>query len=332
MYPLFMKSLDFAGAALRSTITALVFFYLINASASAADSEDVKYPLTIEDDLGNNVVVEKKPTRIISCALFLDEILMCTADKKNILGVSTFALDPEISNIADDAASIPNKLVFNVESLIALEPDVLLVADWSPPDGVKLIRSAGIPVCIIKFPASIDGIRRTIRRIARIVGEKEKGDLLVSNMDAELSKNKKALCPAKIAKKLTVLDYDPTYGSSFGRGSLWDDVVAHAGLLNAASSIETGKWGTAILSREKIIELDPDIIILPAWVYGDPSGADRMLKNFTEDPLFKDLRAVRDKRVYRLSERYRYCGSQYVVSGVSALSRLAYPGLFGARP
>ena len=147
-------------------------------------------------------------------------------------------------------------------------------------------------------------------------------------MDGELLKNMRTLGKLVNAKERTVLDYNPTYGSAFGRGSLWDDIVTNAGLVNVASSLKADQWGTAILSREKIIDFDPDIIILPGWVYGDPGGSDKMLRQFTDDPVFKGLRAVKEKHVYRIPEKYRYSGSQYAVFGVIALSKLAYPELF----
>jgi iron complex transport system substrate-binding protein len=316
---------------IRRKVFCILFFAAFicaHPNRSSADAKAPSFPITLHDSLGNSVLIEKKPDHIISCALFIDEIVVTLASKKNILGVSTFSLDNDISNIKDDVSAVPNKVVFNVEKLISLSPDLLFVADWTPADGVRQLKNAGIAAFIVQFPQTVVQVEETIRTISIALGEKKKGDGLVSWMEEELSKVARSLDSDQKRKALTVLDYNPTYGSSFGRSTLWDDIVSKAGCINLARTLKTDKIGTAILSREKIIELDPDIIILPGWTYNDPKAPDTMFDRFMHDPVFKGLKAVRETHVYMIPEKYRMSGSQYSVYGVLALSKLAYPSLF----
>ena len=133
--------------------------------------------------------------------------------------------------------------------------------------------------------------------------------------------------PLPASRRLRVLDY-ATWGAAMGAGSSWDELVRRAGLVNAAGGLAPDSWGQVPLSREKILELDPDILILPGWVYGDSAASAAFLRQIVEDPALSALRAIRQRRVYRLPEGLKGATSQYVADAVEHLARLAYPELF----
>jgi iron complex transport system substrate-binding protein len=101
-----------------------------------------------------------------------------------------------------------------------------------------------------------------------------------------------------------------------------------AGLINAAAAYSADRWGQVPLSRERLLELDPDVLILPGWVYGKPGGAGAFQEQLLADPALQSLKAVRTGRVYRFPERLKTATSQYIVEAAEALARLAYPELF----
>jgi iron complex transport system substrate-binding protein len=117
-------------------------------------------------------------------------------------------------------------------------------------------------------------------------------------------------------------------GSAQGTGTSWDETVRLAGLIDAVADIAPDRWGQVPLSREMILQIDPDILILPGWVYGDPRGAAAFSARITTDPAFRALTAVRTKRVYMMPENLKGTTSQYIVSAVEWLARTAYPALF----
>ncbi|MFI5367429.1 MAG: hypothetical protein ACHQ1F_00280, partial [Spirochaetia bacterium] len=96
---------------------------LITAALPAAPRQLTRYPLTLVDDSGNTVVLAAAPTRIVSQTLATDEILLSLVDTSRIVAVTTFAVDDQISNVADLAAAVPHKLTQNVETIISLRPD-----------------------------------------------------------------------------------------------------------------------------------------------------------------------------------------------------------------
>jgi iron complex transport system substrate-binding protein len=150
---------------------------------------------------------------------------------------------------------------------------------------------------------------------------------MIGGMVERLSAVRSKVSVLPEAQRRTVMDY-ATWGSAQGAGSSWDEIIRQAGLINAAGEFPADEWGQVPLSKEKILELDPDLLVLPGWVYGDPGGADAFYRQTTEDPAMQGLTAVREGRVYQMPEGLKAATSQYIVDAVEYLARLAYPTLF----
>ena len=285
------------------------------------------FPLTVTDDGGNPVTLAAKPVRIASLTMFTDEVLLELVDPRRIVAVTAFAVDPAISNVTAKAAGIPNKLAMNVEVLVSLKPDLLFAANWTEADKVKQLRAAGIPVYLTGTGVTVAGIEAKIARVGLLVGEPAKAAKLLDDMNARLAGLERRLAGVPADRRLTVVDYT-VWGAAQGRGSSWDEIVHRAGLVNGAGSIAADEWGQVPLSKEKLLEIDPDILVLPGWTWDDPKGAEAFFARTTTDPVLRALKAVRNGRAYRMPESLKTATSQYLVDAVEWLARTAYPGLF----
>ena len=128
-------------------------------------------------------------------------------------------------------------------------------------------------------------------------------------------------------KRLRVIDYT-SFGASMGRGRSWDEIVRQARLVNAVGDTVPDEWGQVPVSQENLLVLDPDLIILPGWMYGDPQGAKAFLERVLADPALKGLAAMKSRRVYMMPENLQESTSQYIADAVAWLARSAYPTLF----
>lgn len=285
------------------------------------------FPVTVTDDGGTILTLPGKPARIVSLTLFTDEMLVNLVDTGRLIGVTTFAADQDISNVAAAAAVIPGKLTLAVEPILSLTPDLVFVADWSEADKVKQLRDAGAAVYVIAAGASVAEIQDRIRDVAALVGEGERGERMIADMDARLADVARRTSALEAAERVRVLDY-AVWGAAQGQGSSWDVVVLAAGLVNAVGDLAADLYGQVALSKEKLIEIDPDLLILPGWIYGDPKGAESFFQQTLNDPALRDMRAVRAGRVYQMPERLKSTVSQYVAEAVEYLAKTAYPDLF----
>ena len=286
-----------------------------------------RYPVELADDTGKIVRLERKPERIISLTSFTDDILVDLVDHRRLVGVTNFAEDPTISNVVEKIADIPNRLTSNVEVILALQPDLVFVANWSEADKVAQLRDAGVPVYLIATGLSVPVIQEKIRTIGMLVDARQRAEGMIEQMNRRLAEVERVVSKIPVQKRLTVMDY-ATWGSAQGAGSSWDEVIRRAGLINAVGEFAADEWGQVPLSKEKILELDPDLLVLPGWVYGDPGGADAFFTRTLEDPALQGLSAVREGRVYQMPEGLKAATSQYIVEAVEYLARLAYPQAF----
>jgi iron complex transport system substrate-binding protein len=300
---------------------------LVIAVLPGAPRQQTRYPLTVVDDAGNTVVLAAPPGRIVSQTLATDEILLSLVDKSRLIAVTTFAVDSQISNVADLAADIPHRLTQNVETIISLRPDLVLVANWSDPAPVKQMRDAGVPVYLMASGVSVSSIEEKIENLAMMTGAQEKGQRIIARMEEQLRVVSEKVSRLPPERRARVMDY-ATWGSAQGGGSSWDEIIRRAGLVNAVAGLAPDQWGQVPLSKEKILQIDPDILVLPGWVYGDPDGASAFLSRFTRDPAFRGLAAVRNGRVFMMPEKLKSTTSQYVASAVEWLAQKAYPELF----
>lgn len=309
------------------SLSVLILGVLVIACLPAASRQKTRYPLTIVDDAGNVIVLPGPPHRIVSQTLATDEILLSLVERTRIIAVTTFAADNQISNVADQAADVPYKLTQNVETIISLRPDLVLVANWSDPSPVKQMRDAGVAVYLMASGVSVSSIEDKIEKLALMTDEQETGRQIVARMEERLAAVTEKVSRLAPEKRARVMDY-ATWGSAQGRGSSWDEIVRRAGLVNAVARLAPDEWGQVPLSREEVLQIDPDILVLPGWVYGNAQGASAFLAQFLRDPASRGLSAVRANRVLVMPESLRSTTSHYIASAVEWLARKAYPELF----
>lgn len=297
------------------------------AAQAGAGSPAAGYPLEVTDGLGSRLTIPRAPRRIASLTLMTDEILLELVGAERLAAVTAMADDPGISNVAGRIGPAVARLTLNVERLLALAPDLVFLASWSDADSVRQLRDAGIAVYRVGSPRTIDAVRETIAEIGRVVGARQEAAALVRGMDEALARVRSRLAGLRPEQRVRVLDYDPS-GSSFGRGSSWDDIVRSAGCINAVGELAADPWGKVGLSQEALIGLDPDVIVLPGWKWEDPQGARRAYERFASDPAFRGLRAVRGGRLLLADERHRLATSHHIAKAVEDLAAFAYPDRF----
>jgi len=283
-----------------------------------------KYPITVTDSLGTEVVIEGKPEKIISMSLGTDELLVELVSHDSITALSgSIAENTEVSNIADIAKKF-DKVENNIETIISLNPDLVFVPNWIAKETIEQLKDAGINVYAYGTAATLEDQMKIIEDIAYIVDEKDNGTKITNNMKTKLKEIEDKVSSVKDDEKIRVLAYN-SYGSTNGKGTTFDDIVKRAGGINVASEIGLEYWPQ--ISKETIIELNPDVIIVPGYAYDDSNPKD-FADTILNDESLKDVNAIKNKKVYMLQEKHISSVSQYMVYGVEDLAKMIYSDLF----
>lgn len=291
---------------------------------SEQETEASAFPITVEDANGARMTLEKKPEKIVSLTLGTDEMLLGLVDKSRIKAVTYLSLDPGLSNVTEEVKDIPEKLGTEAEKIISLQPDIVFVADWTDEKFVKQLRDAQITVYGYKTPNSIEEQKKTVMEIARLVGEEQKGREMVKWMDDRLNEVEEKIKTLAEDKKLKAISLD-SFFATYGTNTTFNDIVNRAGMINLAAEAGINQWQQ--ITKEKVVEMNPDIIFLPSWSY-EGFDAAKFADDFRKDKSFAGINAVKNNRVFTLPEAHMTAISQNIVLGVEDAAKAAYPELF----
>ena len=264
-------------------------------------------------------VQAKKYNHIVSLTLSGDEMLLGLVPENRIAGLSgKINEDKEISNIVDKAKKFP-KVEGNEEVLMSLEPDLIIVADWLSKRITDIGAITGAKVYFYKTPNSYEEQKKLIRDLANLVEEKENGEKLIKNMDDRLKALQNKIVKNYKGAKPRILMYT-SFGTTSGKNTTFNDMVK---LINGVNVVaEAGIDGFKDISKEKVIELNPDIIIVPIAKKYD--NVNKISKLFFEDPSFKNVKAIKNKKVYFIQYKDITPTSQYMINSIEELAKVVY--------
>lgn len=283
------------------------------AVASFALAETT-YPLTIEDGMGNTLVISSEPTSVSSKTLFTDEILLDMLEPEKLSSLTNVAKEKHYSNIANQLPDGVPLLDLNVEAVLGNGPDIVFAANWSDAGVVEQLKQAGIVVYLVNTPFTLKGIEQEIRKIGRILNAETAANEIVNRMQNRLDALSNQT--SKISSsKIVALDYNP-WGTASGAATTWNAVLSESGLINGSAEFEQGPYGQVAMSKELVIEIDPDVLFLPGWIYGDNDGANAFLEQVKNDPALSGVKAVRLGQVYQVPEALRGTYSQYIIDTI----------------
>ena len=264
-------------------------------------------------------VQAKKYNHIVSLTLSGDEMLLGLVPENRIAGLSgKINEDKEISNVVDKAKKFP-KVEGNEEVLMSLEPDLIIVADWLSKRITDIGAITGAKVYFYKTPNSYEEQKKLIRDLANLVEEKENGEKLIKNMDDRLKALQNKIAKNYKGAKPRILMYT-SFGTTSGKNTTFNDMVK---LINGVNIVaEAGIDGFKDISKEKVIELNPDIIIVPIAKKYD--NVNKISKLFFEDPSFRNVKAIKNKKVYFIQYKDITPTSQYMINSIEELAKVVY--------
>ena len=281
----------------------------------------------VTDDKGRQVKIAGKPVRIVSATYGTDEILAEIVTLDRVKAFSKWAGDPEITFITKEQADrVGNKVGENTEAIVALKPDLVFVSTATPDSLVKNLEDMEIPVYVAGSPKTIEAMRKKVFGVAAAAGEKSKGEALVNTMDNKLAELESKLKVIPKDKEKVVMAF--SFIGAIGRkDNLLDDIFSYAHVRNGAAEAGLDQ-GSNALSKERIIEIDPDVFLLPTWNFDSNNDVKEYARQIADDPAFKNIKAIKNNRLEFVSDRYRYVASQHVADSAEAVAKAVYPELF----
>ena len=300
-----------------------------NANSTSANAIKTQSSYTVTDDTGVTLQFTEKPKRIVSYSISTDEILMALVEPERIAALSRLVDDPGVSSIVQEAKKIPNRVQGqSVEGVLAFKPDLVIIPDFHPPEMLQSARELGLKVYIYKTPSNVEGVKRSIRQLAALTGEKEKGEEVIAKMDAKINKVQQRIATIPKDKRKRVIQLR-SEGAFYAPDNSFGDVCRYAGVSDA--TLELHYPSAMEITQEKIVELNPDIIFVPDWDYDGKHEIFDEQQKIMNNPSYQGMKAVQEGKVYRISGALVLTVSQYIADAIEEVAGMSYPELFGKK-
>jgi iron complex transport system substrate-binding protein len=274
------------------------------------------YPLTVQDSTGETFTFERAPQRIVSTSVAETEILFALGLGDQVVGVSDY------DNYPPEAAAKPkmgNLLEPNVEAILAAEPDLVVTGVTIEKEALAELRRLGLKV-FRTDPQSVEDILNTILLFGQIHDKQPEAEALAAKMREDIRKVTEAAAKIKPEERKKVyLEFSP--GWTVGRGEFMDELVQMAGGINIAADLE----GWNLISEEKVIAADPDVIIFAAELVDETSG--KMLEDIIRERKGWDqISAIANGRMVGIDDDLLSRPGPRITEALLQISEGIYPG------
>ena len=229
----------------------------------------------ITDDRGMKVNLARTPQRIVSLLPSLTETVCALGQCQRLVGVDRY------SNFPESVTRLPQVgggLDPNIEAIVALKPDLVLVASSSR--SADRLRTLGLVVVSLE-PKTHADVKRVIQTLGVLL-EAPNADMVWKDIDASLEAAAKSLSPK--ARGLRVYFEVSQAPHAAGEASFIGETLSRLGAKNIVPS-QLGPFPK--LNPEFIVRADPDVIMVGDHNY---VGMDKR-------PGWAAMRAMKEKRV-----------------------------------
>ncbi len=264
------------------------------------------WPIQAGDVLANPALV-RKPQRIVSLNLCVDQILVDLVPRRRIRALSYLATDPSVSAVADKARGLALTRG-DPEEVVRFKPDLVIAGTFTTKATTSLLTRLGLRVLVMPLAQDFAGIRLAVRTIATAVGEPARGATVIASFDRKLSDPSHQ---RPTDRRPTALVYGVN-GATAPPGTLADAVLRAAGLHNGTADRRVS--ATATLPLEALVARPPQLIVLVGPANEFRSAAADNLRH-------PALRWVLQRRAsIRIPRALWLCGSPHVADAVVRLA------------
>lgn len=277
-------------------------------------------PIVLTDGLGTTISFETPFQRVLSLAPSNTEILFAVGAGEQTVGRDSFSDFPEAALALPDIGG--GFTVLDTETIVSLDPDLVLAADLTPPEQIQSLTDLGLTVFALPNPVELTGMYDNLRTVAQLTGRETETETLIETLMARVASVETAMADLE-TRPLVFYELDgtdPNAPWTSGPGTFIDSLISMAGGDNLGAVLE-GAW--AQISVEELIAQDPDIILLGDFIWGGVTPEDVAARGGWEA-----MAAVENDQVFPFDDNLVSRPGPRLVDGLEALAQLLHPDRF----
>lgn len=253
--------------------------------------------VTVLDHAGRAVTVDMPIEEIIPLGALNMRIVASVNATNKVIGIDKGAISSDvlISRAHPEFLELPD-VTDNPKMMLKLEPDLIFMSSWIGGDAEKLQEKIQIPVVCIEPTLNGSsfygpgGVFETWRLAGFLLRSEEHTRGLIAYCEDEIHKLQNVTSNIPEEEKPRVY-----YSVHTVRAMTKYDPIQIAGGRNVAEELANPAPGRVVfdVSKEQIIDWNPDIIMVHAFSEPSPS-----IQELLSEPSFQSIKAVNDERVY----------------------------------
>jgi len=248
---------------------------------------------TVQDALGQSLAPQSFE-RIVTLAPNLTEIVYFLGGFERIVGVTSYdTYPPDV----DKLPKVGGYVNPGVESIVALDPDLVLCFRGNPLTVIQKLKELGTTVFVLDNPSSLREIVEQMEKVAFLICAEETAFERIETLGRKLEVREKELKMQDARPRMMMLACclaPPFYAA--GRDTFIDDLIRLAGGTNAF----TGK-GFAVVSPEEFLAANPEYLLLPA-PKADSTTPEEVAQALGRYPYLAQTAAVKNGRIILIDE------------------------------
>ncbi len=287
-------------------------------SCSSTSSTKSNVPLSVTDQLGRVVVIQKTPQRIVSLAPSNTEILYALGLADRVVGITDYCnYPPEVK----EKASIGGFSTPNIEQIVSLAPDLILADSLHESQVIPQLEAKGLTVFTLN-PQSLDEVMQAITMVGDITRMDQTAVQLVSQMQHQITSitdKVSNLTETQKPRVFFVVWHDPLMTA--GSGTLHDELIRLVGGINIAGNLN----GYPDISLETVIAANPEVIIAGV---GMGAGADATYQFAITENRLADISARQNNHIYAINSDLVDRTGPRIIIGLQKFAEFIHPELF----
>jgi iron complex transport system substrate-binding protein len=232
--------------------------------------------VSLTDDRGVRVNLPAPPQRIVSLLPSLTETVCELGACAQLVGVDRNANHPASVRDLPHVGGLDD---VNVEAVVALRPDVVLLAGSSR--ATERLEALGLKVVALE-PHTHEDVRRVAATLALLLGQADSGERLWRRLEAQVGAAAQSV-PTQARGWQVYYEVDSAPYAA-GEASFIGHLLRQLGLVNI---VPAGLGPFPKLNPEFVVRADPQLIMV----------SERSAASLSSRPGWSGIRALRDRRV-----------------------------------
>ncbi len=277
--------------------------------------EETEDATTVVDRMGNEVNIPKEVNAIVSLAPAITETLVDLGLGDKIVAIDTYSIIGE--GMKEDVLTF-DMMTPDVESIIALEPDLILASGISlanSNDPFIVAKDLGITVSYIPSANSLEEIRDNIWFIGGVTKTTDRANEIVEDFDTRLTKIKEEVAKYEGEKRKVYFEISPAPDLySFGQGVFLNEVLEILGTENIFAELES--W--APVTEEEVLARNPQVIFTNTYI-------ENPVNEILGRKGWENVDAVASGNVFYVDQKYSSQDNENVIIAIEEMAAALYP-------